>query len=398
MLKKLFILSIIALSLFASDTVLDYFYAAQKNLRFDSQLRNINKTKQLQELAIKMDRYAKFSIDMQYTNTKANLLPNRFYITDFTKIETIDICNKSRVQLEKIALQAKQTRYLLKAQKEEFFLSLLDLIASYNQIERIVKLHKRFYQEEKSILKEIKKAVKIGFLPKIDEYRFSNKLALFNASIKSEETILDTLNQQLKLYVPDKNIPKLKEVSLKSDIKQFLSNNPLVQQKVLESKILKQDAKSIEKSWLPDGIIGVTYEKNSDPTANGDNYSFFAGIRISINPSLSKEAESYKVQAMQKNDESLFIKAKVKERYLKYLGAIKSANNELKILKPAINQAKQNFEAIKKAYLKRYVDFTAYLQSFQSLITIYERYISAKVKKQKNVIILNTLSKGVIYD
>ncbi len=396
--KKVFILSFIGLSLFASDAILDYFYEAQKNLQFDSRLNNINKIKQLQEEMIKTKRYANFSIDLQYMNTKANLLPNRYNVTDFTVADTIDIFNKSRFQLQKIILESKQNEYLLKSQKEELFLSLMNIIASYNKIEKIVKIHTKFYHEEQSILQEIQKAVQIGSLPKMDEYRFANRLALFKATINKEKNALATLRKQLKLYVPNMKIPKLHDVELTAKIKKFLSNCPAIQQNILESKILKTKAQNIEKSWMPDVVLGTTYEKNSDPTANGDNYSFFAGIHISINPSLSKEAESYKVLALQKNSESLLIQTKEKERFIKYLGAIHSAQSELQTLKPALKQAKKNFQAIKKAYLKRYVDFTAYSESFQTLITIYEQYITAKIKKEKNVIIVNTLSNGAIYE
>ena len=52
---------------------------------------------------------------------------------------------------------------------------------------------------------------------------------------------------------------------------------------------------------------------------------------------------------------------------------------------------------MRTTYLEHYIDLNTYLQTIKESLSTHEAQISAKYKMIQNAVILNTLSKGVIY-
>ncbi|SFO96722.1 TolC family protein [Hydrogenimonas thermophila] len=396
--KSFALFIIIPSALLASNSIVEYVKTAQKRLSLEDQIQMINKEKNLRISAKKLQSFANFSVDIQYTQTKDQLLPNYFHTIDYSLSDNIDIFNKNSLIIEKLYLESEKSKYLIWQRKEQLFLSLVNMIAAYHRIHKLLTLHQRFYNEQKEILTKLTEAYKAGAIPKIESERFANALTLFHGRIVQEEELVKNLSQRLNLYVPDQPIPNFEEVSIHTDISNFIKQNPLLRYKKIESKIANKEAEFIKKSWLPDAVIGAAYQQNSDPTANGNNYSFFTGIHMNFDSGLKKEAEAAKVQALRVKSEEISLKIKEQERYLDYLGKIQAAKRKEKILKPALQRALLTMQRVKTAYLKHYIDFNSYLQTLQSLLSIQEEEIDALITKQKNIVILNTLSTGKIYE
>jgi len=389
---------ILPTALLASNSIVEYVKSAQKRLALEDQIKLINREKNLRVSAKKLQRFTNFSADIQFTQTKEQLQSNYFHTIDLSLSDTIDIFDKNSLIIEKLYLEAEKSKYIIWQRKEQLFLSLVDMIAAYHRIERLLKLHKQFFNEQKEILAKLTEAYQAGAIPKVESERFANALTLFQARIVQEEELLKNLKQRLQLYVPNQPIPNFEEESLHSDISNYIKQNPTLKYKNIESNIANKEAEIIKKGWLPSAVVGTLYQQNSDPTANGDNYSFFAGIHINFDSGLKKEVEAVKLQALRSKSEIISLKIRAEELYLDYLGKVKSAERKEKILKPAIDRALSTMQRVKKAYLKHYIDFNSYLQTLQSLLSMQEEQIDAHITKQKNITILNTLSRGKIYE
>ncbi len=398
MIKQLFLLAFLSALLMGSDTLVDYVKSAQKHLQMDRRQLLINQQGSFAIEARKRERFAHFSGDLQYADTKADLLPNRYSTTDLSLTDTIDLFDKSGIAIERIRLQTMQNRMLLNSQKEHLFLSLIDMIAAYEKIYKLLALHQHLYREQMKILKQLEEASRTGAVPKIESDRFANALALFEVQIAQEKTDLETMQAQLKLYVPDREIPVLNDEELKTDMADFLAHRPDLKAKEFESRLADNDARAIRKKWLPDASVEVAYQQNSDPTANGNNHSLLAGLHFDLNANLSKDAEAARVRALQSRCEAIGLKTAAKTQFLQYLGTIRSAEKRVEILKVAEKRAKSTLESIKTAYLKRYTDFNSYLQTLQALLSIREKIIDVSIIKQKNIDILNILGSGAIYE
>lgn len=398
MIKRFILCSIIPAALLASSSIVEYVKTAQKRLALEDQIQMINKEKNLKVLAQKIQNFANFSADIQYTQTKDQFLPNHFRTIDFSLSDNIDIFNKNSLIIEKLYLEAEKSKYLIWQKKEQLFLSLVEMIATYHRLNKLLTLHHQFYNEQKEILAKLTEACKAGAIPKIECERFANALALFHGSIVQEEELVKNLRQRLNLYVPNQPIPKFDKEPIGADISNFIKQNPLLKYKNIESQITNKEAEFIKKGWLPDAVIGTMYQQNNDPTANGNNYSFFAGLHINFDGGFEKQAEALKVESLRSKSDTISLKIKERERYLNYLGKIKAAERKEKILKQALHRALLTMQRIKIAYLKHYIDFNSYLQTLQSLLSIQEEEIDALITKQKNIVILNTLSRGKIYE
>jgi len=74
------------------------------------------------------------------------------------------------------------------------------------------------------------------------------------------------------------------------------------------------------------------------------------------------------------------------------------AERKEKIVQEALQRALLTMKKVQIAYLKHYIDFNSYIQTLQSLLSIQEEEIDTHITKQKNITILNTLSRGEIYE
>jgi len=395
---KLILSIIIPTALLASDTIVDYVKTAQKRLGLETQVQMIERAKELRVSAQKIQRFANISADLQYQERKDQLLPNYFHTIDVSLSDTIDLFNKKSLVIEKLSLNMQASQYLMKQKKEQLFLSLVDMIASYHRLNRLLTLHHQLYHEQKKILEKLTEAYQAGALPKIESERFANALALFQARIVQEEILVKNLNQRLKLYVPDRPIPNFEEESMHSDLSNFIKQNPHLNYKTIESQMINKESEAMKKSWLPDAVVGALYQQNSDPTANGNSYALFAGLHLNFDGGLEKEAEALKVEALKSKSEAISLKIKEQERYLEYLGKVQMAERKEKILQEALQRALLTMKKVQIAYLKHYIDFNSYLQTLQSLLSIQEEEIDTHITKQKNITILNTLSRGEIYE
>ena len=397
--KFLFLIGWFSVVLWAdSDSLIDYVKAAQREMQMGRQEHGIEERERLGISSIKIQRLAHFSGDYIFTDTHADLLKSPFHTTDISLTDTIDLFNKSSVKIEALRLAKGKEQALLNLRKEQLFLTIVDMIGAYQETDEFLTLHLNLYHEQKKVLKQIESASLIGAIPKIEAERFANALDLFRAKIAQEKTLLRTMHNRLRLYVPNRKIPILTDEKLKVDIDRFLALRPDIEAKECESRLAMNEAKAIQKNWLPDTVMGMAYQQNNDPTANGDNYSIFAGLHFEINAGHRRASEAMKVQALQINSEIIGLRIGAKAQFLKYMGMIKSSEEKMEILKAAEARAESTFERMKTAYFKHYTDFNSYLQTMQSFLRIHEERIKASLAKRKYITILNLLGSGIVYD
>lgn len=382
----------------ASDTVIAFYRSALDTLETGKLAALELQRGDLAVSAAAIDRFSTLSLDLLYTYTHAKLLKDPFQTTDIVFSDTIDLFGKQRDSIEALRLESQGNLRVLDFQKQQLFTALTDLIVSYRKGEALYRLHDAFYQQQSSVLEDLRIGVKSGSFPRMDADRFADSLALLEVQITKERSSIDTMKAQLALYAPGHAIPSPAEANVSADEQSFVAHAPQLRYTALHARALTAQASGAAKQWRPDLVAGMAYQFNDDPTANGDNYAFNAGIHMGFGGGIGKSAEAAQVAALQANLQTTQQRIEVQQQYLVLHSDYDSAGHLLEVLEKAVHSAETNTETMQTAYLKHYVDFNAYLQTMQQLLSLKEQQIEARYQAIRSALLLNTLSRGEIYE
>lgn len=273
-----------------------------------------------------------------------------------------------------------------------------DLVVAYRKAEALYDIHEHFYQQQSTVLEQLRTGVKSGSFPRMDAGRFADALSTLEVQIIKEHRSIEMMKAQLALYAPGQPVPSPSDENVSADVQSFIESSPQLRYTTLHARALSAQASGTAKQWHPDLVAGAAYQFNDDPTANGDNYSFNAGIHFGFGGGLGDNAEAARIAALQANLETRRQRVEAQQQYLSLRSAYDTAAHLLEVLKSALCSAEKNAKIIQKAYLKHYVDFNAYLQTMQQLLSLQEQQIEARYQSIRSTQVLNALSQGAIYE
>lgn len=382
----------------ADNSIIPFYKEALKTLSFQDTYTLQQKSRTLSIEAKKKQQYLNLDAGIMYGATNAKLLPHHFNNTDIGITDTIDLFGKNVEEIHLIQLQMKEDRLLLQVQKEKLFLSLLSMITAYRASEEKLKLYKKLYQTQYTLLKAVKSAVKAGTMPMIERTRLENIMALIEVQRDQEKQIVTMMKAQLKLYSPHHTIPQLSSSRLHSDLPRFLANSPQLKLNDNQAMQASQKIKQIEQSWMPDAIIGANQQFNDDPTNYGDNYTLNMGLSMHFDGGMTHDIERQKVDALKIKSQKKVLEIERKTQFITWKTQYQTAKRSFASLSRTLKSTNVTLRNMRTVYLKHYVDLNTYLQTIKESLTTHEAAINAKYKMIKNALILNTFSKGIIYE
>lgn len=386
------------LSLMLSADVISYYKNALKTLRYDTTYSLYKTTNKISKESINYDRYTNFSLDASYANTKAKTLSSSFSTTDVAFYDTLDLFGKGSYKVKELSLDLKEKKSLLNLQKEQLFITLIDMLAQYHKTDEQFSLHTILLKQQMNIYNKLQKLQRSGAITSIDLLRFKNTLTALKTKMISEDSERSKMQKQLKLYAPNENIPTLKQTQLLYLKDDFLRYNPLLKINDVNAQRLNTQAKSLENSYLPDVTAGVAYQQLEDPTGYGDNYSFNIGLHVPLNGGDFKQAEAFKAQALTQKSQEVAYKINRENEYTKLYEDYINAQKQLAILQESLDDYNKSEKTIKIAFLRQFVDFNTYLQVLTQTLHIKEQVIALKYQESSQATILNMISSGKIYE
>jgi len=381
-----------------SIDMISFYKEAVKNMQYNDSYKLYKKSNSLNIESKKRARFENVSVDILYGSTKAKQLNNSFSNTDITITDTIDIFDKARDDTLLLELKLKQNHILVQMQKEKLFISLVKMVSLYRKTDEILKLHKSIYKEQDEFKNKLYLAVKAGGKPKVEYDRFTNILSLIKNKIIQEESVVESMKSSLKLYAPECEIPDIDNSLLDASQDQFLSRNLELNYNDIEVKKSIANSLKVKREWLPSAVFVINKQFNSDPTANGDNYTISAGLHMSFNGGKFKSVEASRVKALAIKSQRNNLETVQKMNFLKMFKEYMSSKNSMEMLTTTLHSSKETLSTMQKAYLKHYTDLNNYIQTIKEFVTIREAFYTAKYKNIQNSLILNNLSKGTIYE
>lgn len=382
----------------ADNSIIPFYKEALKTLSYQDTYTLQQKSRTLSIEAKKKQQYLNLDAGIMYGATNAKLLPHHFNNTDIGITDTIDLFGKKVEEIHLIQLQMKEDRLLLQVQKEKLFLSLLNMITAYRASEEKLKLYKKLFQTQYTLLKAVRSAVKAGTMPMLERTRLENIMALIEVQRDQEKQIVTMMKAQLKLYSPHHTIPQLSSSRLHSDLPRFLASSPQLKLNDNQAMQASQKIKQIEQSWMPDAIIGANQQFNDDPTNYGDNYTLNMGLSMHFDGGMTHDIERQKVDALKIKSQKKVLEIERKTQYITWKTQYQAAKRSFASLSRTLKGTNVTLRNMRTAYLKHYVDLNTYLQTIKESLTTHEAAINAKYKMIKNALILNTFSKGIIYE
>jgi hypothetical protein len=382
----------------ANADVISFYKSSLDTLQYDKAYSLYEKANKNAQNGVNLNRYANFALDATYSNTKAKTLPNMFDTTDIAFSDALDLFGKGSYKIEELALDLNAKKTLLNLQKEQLFISLVDMLALYHETKEKLSLHKELFNEQRLIYKKLKILQEKGSIMSIDALRFKNTLTSLKTKIISEKSQIIKMEKQLNLYAPEEKIPNLDSTKLFYSKEDFLVHNPLKRLNDIEADRLNTQAKNLNNAYLPDITAGVAYQQLGDPTGYGDNYSFNIGIHMPISIGDFKQAQALKSQALSKKSQTVKYELQRKNQYTKIYQDYISASKQLQVLNDSLPDYEKSEKTIKIAFLKQYVDFNTYLQVLTDSLSKKEQILVLKYRKIANAVILNSISSGVIYE
>ena len=378
--------------------IIDFYKQTASTLQYNKEYILNKKVNQLTQSGVNYSKYANFTFNADYGKTNAKGLANTFDTTNVAFNDTLDLFGKNSYKIDALALDLKSQKSLLDIQKEQLFISLVNMIAVYNKTLEQHSLYKAVLNEQKDIYDKLEKLQKKGAMTSIDLLRFKNQLTSLKMSIMNQENEILKMKKQLNLYAPNQQIPMLQNSKLLYSEKEFLKQNPQLNFNNAEAQKLLVQAQGLEHSYLPDITAGVAYQQLGDPTSYGDNYSFTVGLQIPINSGNFKKTQALKVKAFSlksKNTQyQIWRKNEYTTRYQDYINASK----QLKILQESLSDYEKSEKTIKTAYLRQYIGFSTYLQVLLQTLHIKEQMLQVKSTKALEATLLNNIASGIIYE
>jgi len=396
MIKKIVLMLIISITLHA--TVLDFYKQTLTTLQYNKKYELNTQANKLSQSGVYYDKYASFSLNTDYSKTKAKELTNTFDTTNITLSDTLDLFGKNSYKIDALALDLKSQKSMLNIQKEQLFISLVSMLTLYNKTLEQVVLYKSIFNKQERMYAKLQKLQQKGAITSIDLLRFKNHLTSFEIRIITQENEILKMKKQLHIYVPNQQIPRLKNSKLLYSQEEFINRNPQLNLHKIDAQKLLVRAQGLEHSYLPDVTIGAAYQQLDDPTSYGNNYSFIVGLKMPLNVGNFKEAQALKVNALRLKSQNIQYKIQRKNEYITRYQEYKNALEQLKILYKNLNDYEKSEKTIKIAYLRQYVDFNAYMQVLLQTLHVKEQILEIKYKKELEVTILNSVASGVIYE
>ena len=281
--------------------IIDFYKKAVTTLQYNQEYSLKKEANKLNQKGVTYSRYANFSLNADYSKTEAKKLPNTpgtFNTTNITFNDTLDLFGKNIYKIDTLILNLKSQKSLLNMQKEQLFISLVNMITLYNKTLKQDSLYRTVFNEQKSIYVKLVKLQQQGAITSIDLLRFKNQLTVLKIKIMNQENEIVKMKKQLHAYAPNQRIPALKSAKLLYSEKEFLNKNPQLQFNSIEAQKLLVLSEGLDRSYLPDVTAGAAYQQIGDPTSYGNNYSFTVGLQIPINSGNFKESQALKVKAL----------------------------------------------------------------------------------------------------
>lgn len=395
--QKIIVLFFILLSaLHANENLLKFYKTTLANLQYDMKQTSFVKTKEHAQKALSWQRYANFSLDAAYARTDAAQLANPFETKYLSLSDTIDLFGKQRYEFESITLQFQEQRVLLNKQKEELFISLVSMISIYQQTKELLSLHTKLLQKQKKLLEKLLNLPNV--ISKMDILRLQNSVTLLQTQVTSEHNEMDNMALQLENYSNNTQIPQISEQKNKYDKAAFIAADTNVKLNDIASRRILNEARGVKESFLPTLGAAASYQSINDPTANGNNYSFSLSLNMPIDTSVYEQNEAMRAQSLVLKSDGVTLALKRKNDYIQRIKKIQSAKEQLQLLESNLKNYIKSAQTIEEAFMKRYVDFNTYIQTFSQTVSIQESIIKLKNEKNKELVILNAISQGVIYE
>jgi len=394
--KKIFLLFFFFVM--AQADIIHFYHKSLRTLQYNKNYSLYTQANSLKEKSVTSSRYANFSLDAVYTNTHTDTLPNAFSTTDVALSDTFDLFAKQSYKIEALAYDLKAKKTMIKIKKEQLFISLVNMIAYYQESQEKLRLEESFFTIEQKSYTSLQKLLANGSIKAIDVLRFKNTLTTLQTKIISEKNNIKKMREQLKLYAPHEHIPHLGKVMLHASQKAFLKLNPYKTLNHIEAQKLRTQAQGFEKSYLPEVSVGMAYQQLGDPTGYGDNYAFSATVHMPINMGDFKQSEALKVQALSKQINTIEYDIQRKKEFMTHRYAYLNASKQLNALHSALKDYERSQTSTKKAFMQGYVDFNTYLQVMTKTLHLKEHIITLSYQKRKEATILNDISSGIIYE
>jgi len=386
------------MSIVLNADVMSFYKSVLKTLKYDKTYSLSKKASDISRESVHYGLYTNFTFDVNYASIKARTLNSSFDTTDVAINDTLDLFGKGNYKVKKLSLDLKKKKSLLNLQKEQLFITLVDILAQYHKIDEQSSLHTTLLEEQENIYNKLQKLQQSGSITSIDLLRFKNTITTLKTKIISEKSELNKMKKQLKLYAPNEVIPTLKQNKLLYHKEDFLTYNPSLKINDINSQRLNTQAKISKISYLPDITAGIAYQKLGDPTGYGDNYSFNIGLHIPLNGGDFKQAEALKIQSLTQKNKDIQYKINRENEYIKLYEDYLNAQKQLAILRESLNDYNKSEKTIKISFLKQYVDFITYLQVLNQTLDIKEKIINMKYQESSRVTMLNMISSGKIYE
>ena len=396
MIKQVVLILIVSVMLNAD--VIDFYKKTVTTLQYNKEYILNKKANGLSQSGVNYSKYANFNFNADYSNTKAKQLTNTFSTTNVTFNDTLDLFGKNSYKIDVLTLDLKSQKSLLNIQKEQLFISLVNMIALYNKTLEQLTLYKKLLDEQKEIYDKLEKLQQIGAMTSIDLLRFKNQLTSLKMTTINQENEISKMEKQLDLYAPNQPIPTLKSSELLYSEKEFLGRNPQLNFNNTAAQKLVVLSEGLNQSYFPDVTAGATYQQDDDPTSNGNNYSFMVSLNIPLNTGNFKETEALKTEALSLKSKNVQYKIQRKNEYTTRYQDYISAKQQLKILQENLLDYEQSEKIVKTAYLQQDIDLNTYRQVILQALHVKEQIIEIKSKKALEATILNSIASGVIYE
>jgi len=378
--------------------IIDFYKKAVTSLQYNKEYILNEKANKLTQSGVYYSKYANFTLNADYSQTKAKRLTNTFGTTNVTFNDTLDLFGKNSYKIDALTLDLKSQKSLLNIQKEQLFISLVNMIAIYNKTLEKLSLYKTVLNEQKTIYSKLDRLQQKGAITTIDLLRFKNQLTSLKMTIINQENEILKMKKQLNLYAPNQQIPMLKSSKLLYSEKEFLNRNPQLNFNNTDAQKLFLQAEGLHRSYLPDVTAEAAYQQIGDPTSYGNNYSFTVGLQIPINSGNFKETQALKAEALSLKSKNIQYQIQRKNEYITRYQEYINAAQQLTVLTESLHDYEQSEETIKTAYLRQYIDFNTYMQVLLQTLHVKEQILEIKSKKELEATILNNIASGVIYE
>lgn len=400
MINKIILLAVLTIvNIQAEETMVSFYKSALRNLQYDKKDQLLVQSNTLEQKAVSISRFSNFSLDAGFTGTKAKGLPQSFNTTDISLNDTIDLFGKSTYKINELSLKLKEQKTLLHKQKEELFISLVEMISGYRQTKEALTLHIKLLDDQQSVLDNVKRLTTSGIVSNMDYLRLKNSTNLLKTQIVNEKNQLEAMYKQLMLYTKGHQVPSFDgRETLNCTKEAYLRTDTNTELNAIAAAQLTNEANRLSHSYIPELTVGTSYQNIDDPTANGNNYAFHVGINIPFDGGNVKQSEALKAQSLSASSNMIESKILREKEYIQRAQNITNASEQLQILKQSLDDSLKNQKVIQEAFLKRYVDFNTYIQVVSETLSIQEQVIKMRFLKNTEITILNTIASGVIYE